>query len=83
MAQELKNICGQCNQGFASEQEYLDHTCATTGFTPQDPEHLGPEFVAASQAALERGAKRAELEEAGKTPEEAIEATRDIGSEVK
>lgn len=73
--------CGQCLDQF-TEEEYLEHNCPKTGFTPQDPEHLGERFVKVSEAALKRGNKRVELEEDGKTPEEAIEETREIGKTV-
>lgn len=52
------HICGQCNQQFTSEEEYLIHKCATTGFTPKEPDHLGPEFKAISEAAVARGEAR-------------------------
>lgn len=55
---EFKHICGQCNLGFNTEQEYLDHDCNKTGFKPTDQEHLGKAFKAISKAALERGANR-------------------------
>jgi hypothetical protein len=77
-----KHICGQCNQEFDTEQKYLDHTCKVTGFTPKDPENLGEGFQVISEVALARGAKREELEMEGKSPEEAVEATREIGKVV-
>lgn len=76
-------LCGQCNKEFENEKGYLDHTCEVSGFTPRDPENLGERFVEVSKAALERGNKRAELEAEGKTPEEAVKETRDIGTVVK
>jgi hypothetical protein len=50
-----KHICGRCNDEFLTEQEYLDHVCAATGYQPTDPQHHGPEFAAVQKAALERG----------------------------
>ena len=50
-----KHVCGQCDTEFGTVDEYLDHECENTGFTPRDPEHLGEDFQAVSQAALERG----------------------------
>lgn len=73
--------CGQCENQYTSE-EYLDHTCEKTGFKPTEPEHLGERFAKVSEAALKRGEKRVELEEDGKTPEEAIAETRDLGKTV-
>jgi len=49
-----KHVCGVCNDEWLTEEEYLNHTC-TTGFTPAQPEHLGPEFAEVQKAALERG----------------------------
>lgn len=53
-SQVEKHICGVCNNEFASEEAYVEHTC-TTGFTPAQPEHLGPEFLEVQKSALERG----------------------------
>lgn len=47
--------CGVCNDEWLTEQEYLNHVCPQTGFTPQQSEHLGPEFTAIQAAALQRG----------------------------
>lgn len=52
--QPEKHVCGQCQKEFSTEGEYLDHECSS-GFTPKDPENLGPEFQAVSEAALARG----------------------------
>lgn len=52
-----KHICGQCGAEFATEAEYLAHVCKS-GVTPTDPENLGPEFKAISEAALKRGEAR-------------------------
>lgn len=81
--QNLKHICGRCNASFETEAEYCDHLCPETGFTPKEPEHLGAEFVAISQAALERGQARKDLEAKGVDPEEAKVRTKDLGVEVK
>lgn len=51
--------CGQCNDEWLTEAEYLAHACPTTGFNPQQAEHLGADFAAVQTAALERGAERA------------------------
>lgn len=51
--------CGRCEVEFATDQEYLEHECPETGVTPKDPEHLGEEFKAVQEAALERGAEKA------------------------
>lgn len=56
------HICGQCNQQFSQESFYLHHICPKTGFSPIQPEHLGPEFPAISQAALARGKTRKVME---------------------
>jgi DNA-directed RNA polymerase subunit RPC12/RpoP len=58
MAEEQKHICGKCGQEFTAEEEYLEHTCSETGFTPQEPENLGEEFKTISEAALKRGEAR-------------------------
>lgn len=50
--------CGKCKAEFDSEDAYINHTCETTGKTPADIEHLGPEFALISEAALKRGAER-------------------------
>jgi hypothetical protein len=61
---EPKHLCAQCEQVFATEQEYLDHKCEKTGFQPTDPRHLGEEFKAVSEAAVARGEAR-KVEDAG------------------
>lgn len=49
-----------CHDEWLTEAEYLNHTCAKTGYTPERPEHLinstTPDFAAIQQAAIERGA---------------------------
>ena len=57
-----KHVCGQCQEEFETEDQYLDHECPATGFTPRDPEHLGDDFKAVSEAALARGAAQQEKE---------------------
>jgi predicted nucleic acid-binding Zn-ribbon protein len=52
------HICSPCGGEFATEQEYLDHVCPKSGVTPKDPENLGEEFKAISEAALKRGEER-------------------------
>lgn len=66
------HICGQCEVKFDSEETYLEHTCESSGFTPQEPEHLGEDFTLVQHAALLRGATKAEGEEKERT-EKAIE----------
>jgi len=48
--------CGQCNFKGSTE-EYYEHECAS-GFKPTEPENLGTEFKAISEAAIKRGAER-------------------------
>lgn len=74
------HICGQCNQQFNTEEDYLGHKCPSTGFTPTQPEHLGPEFKAISEAALARGATRVGEEV---HPSEAPEIKADPTQEIK
>lgn len=50
--------CGACVDEFLTLKEYLEHPCPATGFTPTQPEHLGPEFLEVQRAALERGLDR-------------------------
>jgi len=78
MADKQKHICGRCNGEFASEQEYIDHLCPETGFTPKEPEHLGEKFARVSQIAVERGAERVKLEKSGMSPEKAQQKAREI-----
>ena len=54
----MTHVCSPCGQKFATEQEYLDHTCGVTGVTPKNPVNLGADFVAIQSAALKRGADR-------------------------
>ena len=75
--------CGQCKKQFKTNDEYMDHVCEVYGATPRDPESMGPNHAVISKAALERGEKRVELEAEGKTKEEAITETRDIGKVIK
>ena len=53
-----KHICGQCGLGFDTDEQYCDHECVKTGFTPKQPEHLGEEFVKVSETAQKRGAEK-------------------------
>lgn len=81
------HICGQCNKQFTSEEEYLNHTCESTGFTPKDPDHLGPEFLAIQKAALARGearknpSEKAPVQEAPPAVEEPISPTPEPAQE--
>jgi len=52
------HICSPCGLKFATEQEYLDHTCGVTGVTPKDSENLGEDFKAIQESALKRGEER-------------------------
>lgn len=56
----IKHTCGVCHDEWLTEDEYNNHTCATTGFAPTQAEHLinstQPDFAAIQEAALERGA---------------------------
>lgn len=61
-AEPTSHVCGQCNIAFDSEQGYLDHTCAATGFTPTDPQHLGEDFALVQEEALARGEARKDEE---------------------
>lgn len=70
---ESRHICGPCQEGFGSEEQYLDHQCPETGFTPRDPQNLGERFASISGAALERGAERADSDVA-----EDVEATDSV-----
>lgn len=78
----MKHICGQCQKGFDTEEEYISHVCEKSGVTPADPANLGDEFAKVSEAALLRGNKRVELEESGTPAEDAVTATRDLGKSV-
>ena len=52
-----KHVCGQCQNGFATEEEYLAHTCEKTGYKPTQPEHTGqvtPELAAETAPAEEQ-----------------------------
>ena len=52
---EAKQVCGQCNDEWLTEKEYLAHTCPTTSANPTEAAHQGPEFIAIQAAALQRG----------------------------
>ena len=56
------SICSNCTQQFESDEAYIAHQCSATGFTPAQPEHLGPEFVAIQKAALERAKERDDVD---------------------
>lgn len=36
---EAKHICGQCNNAFEKEEQYLNHVCPKLGHTPRGPEY--------------------------------------------
>lgn len=50
--------CSQCQLQFDSEAEYLSHVCAEMGVQPTQPEAMGPNHEAISNAALARGASQ-------------------------
>lgn len=58
----MNNICGACGVGFETEQQYLDHQCDTTGFTPADIEHqdviTDGNFSKIAEEACKRGEER-------------------------
>ncbi len=56
------NICALCHGEFDTEEQYCDHQCVETGFTPQEPAHFGDRYEEISQAAQDRGEERAEEE---------------------
>ena len=58
------SICGTCDSKFETDEAYINHFCATTGHTPADPEHHGPEFVEIQKSALERAKQRDEVDNA-------------------
>lgn len=77
---DQKHICGVCSNEFDTVEAYLAHTCGGTGFKPTEPEHQGEDFSLIQDAALRRGAAKAEgddkvrtetaIEELGVTPPE-------------
>lgn len=73
-------ICGTCKAEFENDDKYLDHVC-TTGFTPRDPDHLGPDFARVSKTATERGEKRVELEGQGLDPQAAQAKAAEVVAE--
>ena len=52
-----KHNCGACQNGFDTEEEYLNHVCPISGFVPTDPNNLGEDFKKIQEAALKRGAE--------------------------
>jgi hypothetical protein len=54
----MADVCGQCEQTFETEENYLSHDCEKSGFTPRDPENLGDIFKLISENALKRGEAR-------------------------
>ena len=68
---QYPEVCGKCEMGFDTTQEYLDHICGETGYKPSEPENLGKAFVQVSRKALERGEIRKELEAEGVDTDEA------------
>ena len=57
-----KVICSPCGKVFKTNEEYLNHKCEKTGYTPRDVEHFdklsGGRFSLQSKAAIARGEKR-------------------------
>lgn len=55
-----KHVDGVTGAVFETEEEYLNHVNAETGFTPKDIEHqdalTGGQFSVQAEAALKRGA---------------------------
>ena len=62
MTNSSKVTCSPCQKVFESNEAYLKHKCAKTGFTPTQPEHFdalsGGRFSLQSKAALARGEAR-------------------------
>lgn len=77
------DICGQCNKEFENRAKYLEHECKVYGAKPTDPKAMGERQAVISEAAQERGAERKKLEGSGKSKDQAIKATRDIGKVVR
>ena len=50
-----KVTCGRCLIIFDTNDDYLEHTCKETGFTPTDSEHFGSQFPNVQIASLKRG----------------------------
>ena len=50
-----KVTCGRCLIIFDTNDDYLEHTCNETGYTPRDPEHFGSQFINVQKASVERG----------------------------
>lgn len=67
----MANTCGQCDQQFEGEEQYLSHTCDKTGYTPQDLEHHGARGIEVAKAALKR------TNSLSKTAEEELDARKD------
>jgi len=64
-----KYICGPCVKPFENEEAYLAHQCsAADGAKPTEAAYLikttHPNFAKVSEAALKRGAEKAEAKEA-------------------
>ncbi|HEY1249358.1 MAG TPA: hypothetical protein VGE97_10245 [Nitrososphaera sp.] len=77
------HVCGQCELGFMTEEEYCNHTCDKTGFTPAEPEHLGEEFALISASAQKRGEIRQQLEEDGVDPKKAQKQAHEAVAKMK
>lgn len=58
--ENLLHKCGQCNQTFSTEEEYLSHGCEATGVQPTHPLSMGKNFLAIQTEALKRGAAAAQ-----------------------
>lgn len=83
----MSNICGACEKQFKGLEAYLEHTCKVSGATPKDIQHQvktgNKNAQSIADAAIARGEARKALEAEGKSKEEAIVETRDIGKTVK
>lgn len=66
------HVCGQCNDEWLTEAEYLAHVCPKTSFKPTQAEHMGDDFILIQQAALVRGLEQ--LKEDGEDTAAQVEA---------
>lgn len=82
--QTVKHVCGRCNDEWLTEEEYCNHVCPATSKQPTDPAHLGPEFAAVQQAALERGLEKIHPadQEAVAKQQDAIQQVAPVAPEV-
>lgn len=57
------HTCSLCDLQFDSPDEYSNHECDVTGFSPNEPQHHGEQFVRQSQNALKRGGSHGNSDE--------------------